>query len=98
MPAEMRFIGISAIYLFTFFTSFTAPPTKIYSCNNGIIGFVSEAPLEVIRAKTDEMKGAIDTHDRTFLFSVNVSSFHGFNSGLQREHFNENYLETPKFP
>lgn len=43
------------------------------------------------------MKGAIDAANRTFIFTVDANSFHGFNSGLQREHFNENYLETSKF-
>lgn len=27
-----------------------------------------------------------------------MESFEGFNSGLQKEHFNENYIESNKFP
>lgn len=27
-----------------------------------------------------------------------MESFDGFNSGLQKEHFNENYIESSKFP
>ena len=33
-----------------------------------------------------------------FAFSVDVKSFKGFNSALQREHFNEKYMESEKFP
>lgn len=35
---------------------------------------------------------------KQFAFSINVNTFKGFNSPLQEEHFNENYLETDKFP
>jgi len=80
------------------FSSFTLPQKKIYSGNNGAVSFISDAPLEVIKAQSGELKSAIDTEDRSFLFTVSVNSFHGFNSGLQREHFNENYLETVKYP
>ena len=31
---------------------------------------------------------------KTFAFKVSNASFVGFNSPLQREHFNENYMET----
>ena len=34
----------------------------------------------------------------SFAFDVQVRSFEGFNNGLQREHFYENYLETDKYP
>jgi polyisoprenoid-binding protein YceI len=71
---------------------------EIYSCDNGEASFVSYAPLEVIKGTSKEMRGAVNTVSRTFLFSLNVNSLHGFNSGLQREHFNENYLETAKYP
>ena len=44
------------------------------------------------------MKGVIDIEERTFAFSVPVASFQGFNSPLQREHFNENYMQSAKYP
>lgn len=70
----------------------------IYRCNHGKVSFLSDAPLEQITATSNELKGVIDTEGRTFLFSVEVSTFKGFNSGLQAEHFNENYLETSRYP
>jgi hypothetical protein len=36
--------------------------------------------------------------DRTFAFSIPLTSFEGFNSSLQRTHFNENYVESNKYP
>jgi polyisoprenoid-binding protein YceI len=32
-----------------------------------------------------------------FAFIVKVQSFEGFNSGLQKQHFNDKYMETDKF-
>lgn len=70
----------------------------IYSSDNGLVTFSSDAPLEMIQAQSSELKGVIDTQKRTFAFSVVLTSFEGFNSPLQREHFNETYLESERFP
>jgi hypothetical protein len=75
----------------------TAQP-KIYTTNTGIIHFSSDAPTELINATSNEMKGAVDAEKRTFAFRVRINSFEGFNSPLQKEHFNENYMETEKIP
>lgn len=65
---------------------------------NGAITFISDAPLEWISAKSLNLKGLIDTTSNKFAFEISVSTFDGFNSALQKEHFNENYLETGVFP
>jgi polyisoprenoid-binding protein YceI len=44
------------------------------------------------------MKGLINPDENTFAFTVDIRSFEGFNSDLQRTHFNENYMESQKFP
>lgn len=84
------------------FCSFAWPgqsgSSYIYSCVKGSVRFVSKAPLETISAESQKLSGAIDLNKKSFIFSVPVRSFEGFNSPLQREHFNENYLETDKIP
>jgi hypothetical protein len=69
-----------------------------FSTTSGIISFRSDAPLEVIKATSNNLMGKIDEIKRTFAFRVIIRSFEGFNSGQQQIHFNENYLETDKFP
>lgn len=69
-----------------------------YTTTSGSINFRSEAPLEVIRAASQNLIGKIDADKRTFAFTVLVRSFEGFNSPLQQVHFYENYLETEKYP
>lgn len=69
-----------------------------YKLAEGSVYFKSDAPLELIEAESGEIKGIIDVDKRTFAFTIPMNSFKGFNSALQREHFNENYLESVKFP
>lgn len=70
----------------------------VFRCENGKLSFKSDAPLEVIQAKSNKLRGAIDTAKQTFAWSVDIKTFEGFNSPLQREHFNENYMESKKYP
>jgi hypothetical protein len=72
--------------------------SKIYTTNTGQMRFRSEAPLELINASSKELKGAIDAAKKTFAFRIRINSFEGFNSPLQKEHFNENYMESVKIP
>ncbi len=74
------------------------PDAKLYEVNEGSVYFRSYAPLELIEASSTELKGLINTEERTFAFSVPMSSFEGFNSPLQRVHFNENYMESKQYP
>lgn len=71
---------------------------SIYQTVNGKISFSSEAPLELIKASSNELAGLVDNDKKTFSFKINIRSFQGFNSPLQREHFNENYMESDKYP
>lgn len=71
---------------------------QVFSTNNGKVQFRSDAPLELIRASSDQMKGKLDIGRKLFAFSVPVSSFEGFNNPLQKEHFNENYMESNLHP
>ena len=84
-------------FLFVLGSSFREP-SVVFNISKSNISFSSDAPLELITAKSNELKGAIETETKTFVFSVKVNSFKGFNSGFQKDHFNENYLETDKYP
>lgn len=79
-------------------TSALAQERDVIRLNRSSIGFISEAPLEVITAATDQARGLIDRSDRSFAVQVPVASFSGFNAPLQREHFNENYMASADWP
>lgn len=71
---------------------------QVYLTFAGIVNFTSNAPLEVIKATSDQLHGAIDPSGRSFAFTIENNSFKGFNSTLQQEHFYENYLEVQEYP
>ena len=61
------------------------------------IWFHSEAPLETIEAHNKQVNAALDTKTGDFVFKVLMKSFI-FEKALMQEHFNENYVESDKFP
>jgi len=71
---------------------------EIYKCHDGFIEFKSNAAKELIKAGSKNLTGIINTKEKTFAFVVRISSFEGFNAALQREHFNEKYMESDKYP
>ncbi|MEO5907378.1 MAG: YceI family protein [Saprospiraceae bacterium] len=71
---------------------------EIFIGDQGKVSFVSNAPLEIIQAESNSLKGVISPSIKGFAFSVNMSSFQGFNSDIQRTHFLENYMEQKKYP
>ena len=72
--------------------------TAVYRCENGKINLKSTATLEVIEAGCNKLRGVIDPASQSFAWTVEVRYFEGFNSPLQQEHFNENYLESTVYP
>jgi len=69
-----------------------------YTVRSGQIHFTSDAELELIKASSPQVRGLLDPANNQFAFTVEIKTFKGFNSELQREHFNEKYLETDKYP
>lgn len=83
----------------TFVFAFRAnAPVIIFNVSNGSISFRSNAALELIKANSNELKGVVDVAKKQFAFKVRIASFNGFNSPLQKEHFNENYMESNTYP
>ena len=71
---------------------------KIYTGQEGEITFSSHAPEELIKARSTQLKGALETTGKTFSFKVAMASFDGFNGVLQKTHFHENYMESNRYP
>lgn len=87
-------------FVLNFLLTLTLPVMSqqdVYLTGEGAISFVSDAPLELIAAASDDLQGAIDLENKTFAFKIPNNSFEGFNSPLQQEHFLENYIEVNKY-
>lgn len=68
-----------------------------FATDKGEVSFTSNAELEIIKATSNQVRGLIDPATNQFAFSVEINTFKGFNSGLQREHFLDNYMEVEKY-
>lgn len=64
---------------------------------NGNISFFSTSPLENIDAKNNQVMSVLDTQTGSLQFSVIIKAFH-FKKSLMEEHFNEDYMESTKYP
>lgn len=71
---------------------------QIYLSKSGKVQFTSNAPLEIIKAYSSELQGALNVADKTFAFIIDNKTFQGFNSPLQQEHFYENYMQVQDYP
>jgi len=71
--------------------------TQTYVTKNGMIRFYSEASLEKIEAVNRQVNTALLTQTGDFVFKVLMKSFN-FEKAMMQEHFNENYLESDKYP
>ena len=68
-----------------------------YITKNGYIKFYSETPIETIEAHNRQVNSALDSETGDFVFKVLMKSFE-FEKALMQEHFNENYVESDKYP
>lgn len=64
---------------------------------SGTVTFFSEAPMENIEARNNQVLGAIDLEKGVVAVSMLMKGFR-FEKALMEEHFNENYVESDKFP
>jgi polyisoprenoid-binding protein YceI len=102
IPVKLNKSILRKLIMLLFFTvalcANAEAPVNLFSVSSGTISFKSDASLELIKASSNKLKGIINAEKKQFAFSINVNSFKGFNSPLQQEHFNENYLESNKYP
>ncbi|HEY1114451.1 MAG TPA: YceI family protein [Chitinophagaceae bacterium] len=64
---------------------------------SGKIEFFSNAPMEDIEAQNRTVTAVLDTKNGALQFSVLMKGFE-FQKALMQEHFNENYVESHKYP
>jgi hypothetical protein len=79
-------------------SSYANAPSVLFSTNSGTIVFTSDAPLELIQASSNQLSGWVKPETKQFSFAVAIKSFKGFKLALQKKHFNDNYLESDKYP
>ncbi len=86
-----------AFLLMIFFAFGTISNAQQFITKNGKISFYSDGPLEKIEAHNSQVNSAFNTETGAIVFKVLMKSFI-FEKALMQEHFNENYVESDKFP
>ncbi len=87
----------SALILLLLFSNITIGQ-KIFSTKKGNIAFEASIPgFEEVKAKSDEATCKLNIENGTFESSLLVKSLHS-KLELMEEHFNENYVESTKYP
>lgn len=84
------------IILALVFASQMAFSQKFFS-KTGKITFTSEAPMEKIEATNSSASTVIDLSTGNMEWAVLIQGFQ-FEKSLMKEHFNENYMESTKYP
>lgn len=79
------------------FIAITNINAQKYFTKTGEISFYSQTPIENIQAVSNTVTTVYDTESGNIQWAVLIKSF-TFEKSLMQEHFNENYMESSKFP
>ena len=91
-----RVIVFSAICL-TAITSIVTAQDKVYKTKSGVIKFFSNTPLEKIEGVNSQVTSMLNEKNGQFVFLLLQKGFK-FDNSLLEDHYNENYMESTKFP
>ncbi|MBZ4037736.1 YceI family protein [Flavobacterium sp. 17A] len=84
--------------LFLFFTAFTVLAQDKFFTNSGTVNFEASVPLfEEVKAVNRQVAILLEPKSSTFICTVLVKDFR-FKLDLMQEHFNENYMESDRYP
>lgn len=75
----------------------TAANAQKWMTRTGKVSFFSSTPVENIEAFNNEAASVVNAKTGEVVFMVPIKSFK-FEKALMQEHFNENYMESDKFP
>mgnify|MGYP001557782501 CR=1 FL=1 len=70
---------------------------QVYTAKSSGISFFSEAPMENIEAVNKKSSSLLNTKTKQVVFQIPIPAFE-FKKDLMKEHFNENYMESEKYP
>jgi hypothetical protein len=70
---------------------------QLYTTNTGVISFFSTTPVEDISASNKKVTSILNGKTNDIVFQMQIIQFK-FPNSLMEEHFNENYMETSKYP
>ena len=94
----MKTKNLILAFILVLSSSYANAPNLLFATTTGTITFTSDAPLELIQASSSQLKGWLNPDSKQFSFAIDIKTFKGFKIPMQQKHFNENYLESDKYP
>jgi len=76
---------------------YVASPAQKFTAEHGELSFFSDGIVEDIEAKNGQVGSLFDAGNGDVVFIAKIRDF-VFPKSLMREHFNEKYMETERFP
>jgi polyisoprenoid-binding protein YceI len=87
---------LSTFFVCLFLVSFNNGQERFLT-KNGMISFFSKTPIENIEAENNQVLSIVDVSNGQMAIAILMKSFM-FEKALMQEHFNENYVESDKYP
>lgn len=91
----MKILFLIVAFIGVFTTTLQAQ--SFYATNTGETTFFSETPVEDISAVNKMGQSILNTTTNDIVVQMNMKQF-DFPNKLMQEHFNENYIESDKYP
>jgi len=88
-----KIIAMTALILVSHISAFS----QLYTTRTGFAGFYSKTSMEDIKAETNQVFAVVDAGKKNLAFAVLLKGF-VFTKELMQTHFNENYVESDKYP
>lgn len=87
------------VFLFILFslTVYSGQAQNLYFTRTGNISFFSQEVIENIEAHNKQVSSFLNINTGELVFSAPMKAFE-FKKSLMQEHFNENYIESDKYP
>src|SRR5687768_12868408 len=85
------------ISIILFFLSALSVNAQKFSLEKSLIVFFSDAAIEDIKADNKKASSIFNSENGEIVLSIPIQEFQ-FDKSLMKEHFNEKYMESDKFP
>jgi hypothetical protein len=85
------------LFLAVLITCFHLCDAQKFTAEKGVISFFSDAPIEDIEAVNSVVGSLFNATTGEIVYIMKMRDFQ-FHKALMREHFNEKYMESEKYP
>lgn len=88
---------IRLLFILTLFQTQDLLAQNLFGTSTGEVKIYSDTPLETIEATNRKVGCILNSNTQEFAVQMKIVDFE-FPNKLMQEHFNENYMESEKFP